>query len=204
MPQVKIKYKGKEFKVYFNYGSIIDIGSRGISLGSSSLFSYIDLNLNKAHDPKEPYGPFHVACLINVGHGRIIVISDSSIFINSMITIGDNANFIKALIGDKDAYVITNKWILGPYTIMRRTIFTYLCLIFLTSLRYPSIVLIGILMYLLGKRTYIAIAQRKTTLKTDLKELVEEILRKHPNWNPHILHRLAKEVYSHEGINRKD
>jgi len=204
MPQVKIKYKGKEFEVYFNYGSTISIGSKVVSLGNSSLFSYIDLNLNKAHDPEEPYGPFNVACLVNVGHGKVIVISDSSIFINSMITVGDNANFIKALISDKEAYVITNKWTLGPYTIMRKTIFTHIYLVFFTSLRYPTIILIGLLMYLFGKKIHVGFIQRKIAHRINLKELVEEVLRKHPNWNPHILHRLAREVYSHEGTSGKD
>jgi hypothetical protein len=53
-------------------------------IAQSSFFSYLDINQNGKHDENEPTGPFPVAVLVPYGPGELLVISDSSILINSM------------------------------------------------------------------------------------------------------------------------
>jgi len=64
-------------------------------LALSSAFSFLDLNGNQAWDEDEPTGPLPVISHHNLGSGQIILVSDPSIFINSMETIESNYNFIQ-------------------------------------------------------------------------------------------------------------
>jgi len=57
---------------------------RGDPLLTSSIMSWIDTNGNKRIDPDEMMGRFAVMAHEKVGRGEIIVLSDPSIFINSM------------------------------------------------------------------------------------------------------------------------
>lgn len=64
-------------------------------LALSSAFSFLDLNGNQAWDEDEPTGPLPVISQHNLGSGQMILVSDPSIFINSMETIESNYNFIQ-------------------------------------------------------------------------------------------------------------
>ncbi len=75
---------------------LMDVESDDI-LALSSSFSFLDLNGNQAWDEEEPTGPLPVISHHNLGNGKMILISDPSIFINSMETIEDNYNFIQNL-----------------------------------------------------------------------------------------------------------
>ena len=73
---------------------LINIETENI-LALSSAFSFLDLNGNQAWDEDEPTGPLPVISQHNLGSGQIILVSDPSIFINSMETIESNYNFIQ-------------------------------------------------------------------------------------------------------------
>lgn len=68
------------------------------NLASSSLFSYLDLNDNELPNENEPLGPFPVMALYPLHRGKVIIISDPSIFINTMINREDNNILIKNLL----------------------------------------------------------------------------------------------------------
>ncbi|MFQ6055244.1 MAG: DUF4350 domain-containing protein [Methanosarcinales archaeon] len=57
--------------------------------------SFIDSNLNGIKDQNEKSGEYSFARALNIGKGRVIVLSDPSIFINEMIDLGDNRLFYK-------------------------------------------------------------------------------------------------------------
>ncbi len=69
------------------------------TLALSSSFSFLDLNGNGAWDNSEPTGPLPVISRHNLAGGQIILVSDPSIFINSMETIESNYNFIQNIAG---------------------------------------------------------------------------------------------------------
>lgn len=60
----------------------------------SSLFSFLDANGDGKKDELESAGPLPVISQHSLGHGKIILISDPSIFINSMNDIGNNDAFL--------------------------------------------------------------------------------------------------------------
>ena len=73
---------------------LIDVETKDV-LAQSSSFSFLDLNGNEEWDENEPTGPLPVISRHSLGSGQIILISDPSIFINSMETMGSNYNFIQ-------------------------------------------------------------------------------------------------------------
>jgi len=64
-------------------------------LALSCSFSFLDLNDNQVWDGGEPTGPLPVISCHSLGSGQLILISDPSIFINSMETIESNYDFIQ-------------------------------------------------------------------------------------------------------------
>ncbi|HDD56759.1 MAG TPA: DUF4350 domain-containing protein, partial [Nitrososphaeria archaeon] len=98
-PRIRnLKVSGVD-EIVFNYATILE--GCGKPLAFSSSYSFLDLNVNGRWDKGEPKGPFIVACELDVGKGRLTVISDSSIWINSMLEMRDNRMFLERLIGDR-------------------------------------------------------------------------------------------------------
>ncbi len=73
---------------------LIDVETSDV-LALSSVFSFLDLDGKQAWGEDEPTGPLPVISQHNLGSGKIILISDPSIFINSMETIESNYTLIQ-------------------------------------------------------------------------------------------------------------
>jgi hypothetical protein len=65
----------------------------------SSATSYIDVNRSEVWNDDEPKGPFPVAAKLAVGQGTLVLASDASLMINSMINYADNYAFVNYLMG---------------------------------------------------------------------------------------------------------
>jgi hypothetical protein len=68
-------------------------------LATSSSFSYLDLNDNREWDANEPAGAMPVISSHILTGGRVILVSDPSIFINGMDTLADNYGIIENIAG---------------------------------------------------------------------------------------------------------
>jgi len=79
----------------FNHAtSLLNISDTNI-LAMSSPFSFLDYNGDRTREPHEPTGPLPVISRHELGKGEVILISDPSVFINSMNTIADNEGLIQ-------------------------------------------------------------------------------------------------------------
>ena len=78
-----------------NHATCLTDVETGDALALSSVFSFLDLNDNQAWDEGEPTGPLPVISRHSLGSGQLILISDPSIFINSMETIESNYDFVQ-------------------------------------------------------------------------------------------------------------
>lgn len=67
----------------------------------SSAASFLDVNENGDWDGGEPKGPFAVAAEFRLGQGRLALVADPSIMINSMVGRDDNYGFIRYLTRSK-------------------------------------------------------------------------------------------------------
>lgn len=79
----------------FNHATCLDNVRSGDALALSSSFSFIDLNDNKEWDDGEPSGPLPVIAGFDLGEGQVILVSDPSLFINSMESMDGNSAFIE-------------------------------------------------------------------------------------------------------------
>ena len=81
----------------FNHATcLMDVEDSEV-LALSSSFSFLDLNDSEEWDSDEPTGPLPVISQHNLVNGRIILISDPSIFINGMDTLDDNYAIIESI-----------------------------------------------------------------------------------------------------------
>jgi hypothetical protein len=102
-PYLPIAYWGKR-RIALNYATTLN-SSKFRVIAQSSFFSYLDINQNGKHDENEPTGPFPVAVLVPYGPGELLVISDSSILINSMESRESNRDFTDFLLSGKTPLV---------------------------------------------------------------------------------------------------
>lgn len=145
LPRARVNGSGLE--LYLNYASVVEPDGRGYCLAYSSPFSYLDLNSNGKREKDEPYGPFCVAYAEPVGSGRLVVLPDASVFINSMLNYGDNDVFLEDLLKDRRVYVLSGLWSESTYTMTRSVVLNFLEFVYGSSLRYLSIPLTGIFIY---------------------------------------------------------
>ena len=64
----------------------------------SSYFSYGDVNGDGNRGAGEPDGPLPVGATIRVGAGRVVVVSDSSLLLNSMVELGSNIDALATFV----------------------------------------------------------------------------------------------------------
>jgi len=61
----------------------------------SSSFSFLDTNENGTYEDDEISGPLPVICRETIGDGQVVLVTDPSLFINSMNAIDENEGFIQ-------------------------------------------------------------------------------------------------------------
>lgn len=84
--------------IVLNHASTLNNTFEITVLAWSSRFSYLDLDGDSTYDPDEPKGSLPVAAYGKMGDGYVVVVSDSSILINSMTEIDDNMIFISTIL----------------------------------------------------------------------------------------------------------
>lgn len=83
--------------IVFNHATTLTNIEQTDVIAWSSAASFLDINENKSQDDDEPNGPFPVVAEVHFGKGLIVLMSDPSIIINSMMDIDDNHKLITYL-----------------------------------------------------------------------------------------------------------
>ncbi|MBI4294886.1 MAG: hypothetical protein HY669_01815 [Chloroflexi bacterium] len=84
--------------IVLNHGTaLVSVDSAQV-LARSSPSSFLDVNGNGVKDKEEPQGPFPVAAVSRLGNGTVLLVSDPSILVNSMVGRDDNRAFLNHLI----------------------------------------------------------------------------------------------------------
>ncbi len=98
---------------------LTDVGA-GDVLALSSSFSFLDLNDNQKWDEDEPTGAMPVISSHVQANSRVILVSDPSIFINSMGTLEDNYGIIENIAGISSSRLFLDQSHL-PYSDLHHT-----------------------------------------------------------------------------------
>jgi hypothetical protein len=101
-----------------NYGSVLQVPRSGTEtltgteawegriLVNTSGFAYLDRNRNESLDENETLAERPVAVAEPVGQGKVVVVSDGSVFTNAMLEREGNAQFLRNLAGSRERAVL--------------------------------------------------------------------------------------------------
>ena len=89
-------YLGANERLTFNYGTALRPNGATV-LAKTSKYSYFDSNNNQTLDSNETLGSRPVATTERIGDGRVIVISDPSLFVNAMLDRSGNEAFVEEI-----------------------------------------------------------------------------------------------------------
>ena len=91
--------------VVLNYGTTVRAGN-ATTLVTTSEYAYLDTNGNGELDGEEQLASRPVVTSESVGDGRVIAISDPSIFVNAMLERGDNRRFVQNIVANHDTALL--------------------------------------------------------------------------------------------------
>ena len=91
--------------VVLNYGTTVSAGD-ATPLVNTSEYAYLDTNGNAELDDDEQLASRPVVTSESVGDGRVVAVSDPSVFLNAMLERGDNRQFVRNLIGGHDTALL--------------------------------------------------------------------------------------------------
>jgi len=92
---------GPTEQLTLNHGTAVQPSGARVLVNSSS-FSYLDTNRNGAIDRDEQLDNYAVVTVEPIGQGRVVVVSDPSVFINTMLNRPDNRQFARAVLSGHD------------------------------------------------------------------------------------------------------
>jgi hypothetical protein len=185
MPKItKVGHELGVENIALNLPSTLDIKGPGLKvLAYSSSFSFIDLDGDSETSPGEPTGPFAVAAMTAYGKGRIIIFSDSSIFLNSVIGLGDNLKLLHNIAGDKKVFVDAGVWQATPQLVYRNNVLAVYRAFTAPELKYSLAFAAVTVIYMLIHRERPA---------KGAGEEVDELIRRHPGWDRRLLEALKE------------
>ncbi|MDG6982731.1 MAG: DUF4350 domain-containing protein [Nitrososphaerota archaeon] len=170
--------------IAFNYATTLSVSDPGAQiLAYSSDFSYLYPTQPGASISNAPHGPFPVAALVPDGKGKVYLIADDSVFINSMITRDGNGNLLKDISGGS-MFVDTSHFVVSPATTVRNFEAAAYGVVSLWEFKY-SIVIVG----LAGILAY----RPKPEPSAEENEL-KALLGEHPEWSEERLRKLKEET----------
>ncbi len=83
--------------IVLNHATVLTGTARMTVLARSSPSSFLNRTQSGRRDAGDPLGPFAVAAVQRVGAGSVVVVSDSSLLLNSMLGLADNRRFMQNL-----------------------------------------------------------------------------------------------------------
>ncbi|MFC4451594.1 DUF4350 domain-containing protein [Halorussus aquaticus] len=88
-----------------NYGTVVRPGGATVLVNTSE-YAYLDRNRNGTLDSSETPERRPVATVERVGAGRVVVVSDPSVFVNAMLDRSDNRAFARSLFATGDRVLL--------------------------------------------------------------------------------------------------
>jgi len=157
--------------VEFNYPTVLTGVSDANVLLWSTYFSYVSAGVSQPGD-SSTYGPFPLMASMRVGKGTLILVADSSTFINGMYGLGDNAALLRGLV--RGTVVIDESHsVASLLTIIKEALVAIYAFLSLTEIKY-GLVALGV------------VAGFKVKWDEPVEDREDEVaatLRRHPEWD---------------------
>ena len=166
----------------FNYPTSLQfVSGEGEILAVSSSFSFFDDNLNGKEEKNEEKGPFPMIAEVAYGKGKIYLISDSSLFINSMLSEEENRKFLANIIKKKKIFIDISHYPTGILPKLRNAEIKVYQIASRFEVRYSLFLLLVMLI------AWLKFKKRKFGYEED----IEDILQRHPECNRKILEEIS-------------
>lgn len=183
IPSVKLGGVGS---IAMNYATTLSVGDSGASiLALSSPFSYIEPSTPNSPPSGAPQGPFPVLASVPLGSGKVYLVSDSSVFINSMIGLQGNRQLALSL-GSGQVLLDGSHWSVGPAAALRNAELGVYSALSAPELKY-TLLLVGAGLVLASREGAGGEVRRR---EEELSSVIEE----HPEWDARILRELKEEM----------
>ncbi|MEN3062103.1 MAG: DUF4350 domain-containing protein [Candidatus Methanosuratincola petrocarbonis] len=186
-------------QVTLDYASVVDLEGGGKVLLWSSPFSYLDLDSDGSNSAGEPTGPFPVAVELKVGSGRLVVVSDSSLLINSLLASGGNTEFIESITAGRDLYIDRSKSAPSVYSSVRSALLGAVRSVEYPEVRY-AVALVGALLAFkiigTGASPLLRLGGSGPGERGSGAGELASVIESHPDWDREELARLWRELSS--------
>lgn len=190
---------GNASRITLNYGTVLTRTTNATVLASTSEYSYLDTNRNGKLDSSETIKSRPIAAVTPLGSGRVIAVSDPSIFINRMLQRPGNRAFARGLLGTSTTVLFDNSHTtpIPPLQALRLWMTTTPLAIYALLV----IITVGLASWTLGWTSPLVThlrdrLQSNPTADPGLShDEVESILaRDHPDWSRDRIQRVAKRL----------
>ena len=118
-----------------------------------------------------------MAVMVRVKRGSLVVVSDASVFINSLLD--ENEEFLRSLMGRGERFLDSSHWEVGRLDLLRAHVSELGAMAGACEVRYGLLIALGIWLF-----------RFKREGEVPTEEEVEEVLRRHPGWDPDVLRML--------------
>ncbi|MEM3739757.1 MAG: DUF4350 domain-containing protein [Candidatus Korarchaeum sp.] len=173
--------------IFMNVPSVLNISVYNSDLrvlAYSSSFSFLDSDGNGYPSDDERMGPFPVAVEVTYASGRVILLSDSSLFTNSIINLGDNMRLLKNIAGNRVVAIDSSVWRRSMHAEFREIIIFAYNFASIPEIKYSIVVVTLITVYVLASRRWSSPGGH---------DELQTLLIKHPNWDRRLLEKLREE-----------
>lgn len=170
-------------RLTLNYGTALRPNNATV-LVDSSAYAYLDTNRNGSLDEREQMGRYPVVALEQVGEGRVVVVSDPSVFTNAMLERPGNRKFVTSLTKHHESVLLDNSHAQSVPPLMAAVLFLRQ-----SSLLAALVGVIGIAAVALGTRYSGAAGTTARSRRDgsdptspDPERLARAVHRRHPDW----------------------
>lgn len=186
-------------RLTLNHGTAITPGPNSTTLVNTSGYAYFDTNRNGALDDTEELRKRPVVVRETVDEGTVVMVSDPSIFINSMLAISDNRAFAQNIVTDETVVLDYSHragipWAVGiVLTIADSPLLQFISITLLVSLTAAI---------WRSKRMALPWSDQSRSDLADIElsqpELLARVTARHPEWDESRVERVARGIMPDE------
>ncbi|QLG27440.1 DUF4350 domain-containing protein [Halorarum halophilum] len=212
--------------ITLNHGSVLTtengtaVASEATPVANSSAYGYLDTNGNEELDQSESLQKRPVVAVESVGDGQVIVVSDPSAFINTMLDRPGNAQFVANVMGAHDRVLLDYSHVTGQpplvaiaLALQKSSVLT--ALVGVLGLLAVAILGSGATFWRRLVATFDLHSSRgrvsgtqgvsgRTRLHIDEAALAASLRERHPEWDEDRVDRVITAVIAHRGRGRDD
>ncbi|WP_159900181.1 DUF4350 domain-containing protein [Salinirussus salinus] len=191
-------------QVTLNYGTVLEPGPNATVLVGTSAFAYLDTNASGELEDNETVASYPVVAVEAVGEGRVVVVSDPSVFLNAMLERPGNRAFATNFVDGPSTVLFDLSHTTGVPPLAAAVLILRESPLALAAT--GSVAVVGLALWGRGRTAWVTAPVRRRlavdrgddrdtgTEALDTEEVVDAVKRQHPDWDPDRVERVAQEI----------